>query len=140
MEATTSKLVGLPQDTVAAAGHLAGRLLLSPIFILAGWGKIGGYAATQHYMEAMGVPGMLLPLVIALELGGGIALLLGCQTRLAALALALFTLLAAFIFHSNFADHTQSIMFMKNLGMSGGLLMLAALGGGAWSLDGRRKA
>ena len=123
----------------AAAGQLAARLLLGPVFVIAGWGKIGGYAATQGYMEAMGVPGMLLPLVIALELGAGLALMVGCQTRLAALALAVFTLLAGFIFHGNFADQMQAIMFMKNLGMSGGLLMLAALGGGAWSLDGRRR-
>ena len=120
--------------------NLVGRILLAHIFLLAGIGKLGaGYAATQGYMEAMGVPGMLLPLVIALELGAGLALMVGCQTRLAALALAVFTLLAGFIFHGNFADQMQAIMFMKNLGMSGGLLMLAALGGGAWSLDGRRR-
>ena len=139
MEATTSTTAGVSQGAIAAAGQLAARLLLGPVFVIAGWGKIGGYAATQGYMEAMGVPGMLLPLVIALELGAGLALMVGCQTRLAALALAVFTLLAGFIFHGNFADQMQAIMFMKNLGMSGGLLMLAALGGGAWSLDGRRR-
>lgn len=127
------------QGSLNALALLAGRVLMATIFVQAGWHKITGYAATQGYMDAMGVPGALLPLVIVLELGAGIALIIGCQTRLAALALAGFTLVAGFIFHANFADQMQSIMFMKNLAMAGGLLVLAASGPGAWSVEARRK-
>jgi putative oxidoreductase len=137
MEATMNKAI-TQAPALTAGGQLAGRALLGLVFALAGWSKIGGYAGTQGYMEAMGVPGGLLPLVIALELGAGIALLVGWQTRLAALALAGFTLAAGFIFHANLADQMQSILFMKNLAMSGGLLVIAAVGAGAWSVDGRR--
>jgi putative oxidoreductase len=115
---------------------LAGRVLMSAIFIMAGINKLGtGYAGTQGYMESMGVPGMLLPLVIALEIGGGLALLVGFKTRIAALLLAGFTLLAALLFHFNFSDQMQSILFMKNLAISGGLLYILATGAGAWSID-----
>ena len=117
---------------------LAARALLSQIFILAGISKITGFAGTQAYMDSMGVPGALLPLVIAVELGGGLALLLGFQTRVVALALAGFSIVAGAIFHNNFADQMQMILFMKNLAMAGGLLLLVNAGAGAWSLDARR--
>lgn len=118
-----------------ATFSLLGRLGLSLIFIISGWGKIAGYAATQQYMEAMGVPGSLLPLVIALELGGGLAILAGGFTRAIALALAGFSLASAALFHGNLGDATQAIMFWKNVAMAGGFLMLAANGAGALSLD-----
>jgi putative oxidoreductase len=118
---------------------LIARLLLAQIFLLAGIGKLGaGYASTQGYMAAMGVPGVLLPLVIALEIGGGLALIAGFLTRWAALALAGFCLVSAAIFHTNFGDSMQMIMFMKNLAMAGGLLVLSVHGPGAWSVDARR--
>lgn len=117
---------------------LLARLLLAHIFLLAGFGKITGYAGTQGYMESMGVPGALLPLVIVLEIGGGLALIVGLFTRWAALALALFCVAAALIFHRNFADQMQMIQFMKNLAMAGGLLLLYVQGGGAFSIDARR--
>ena len=117
--------------------NLAGRVLLAHIFLLAGINKITGYSGTQGYMEAMGVPGMLLPLVILLEIGGALALIAGWQTRLAAYALALFSIVSALIFHSNLGDQMQMIMFMKNWAMAGGLLVLAANGAGAFSLDNR---
>ena len=120
--------------------NLAGRILLAHIFLLAGLNKITGYSGTQGYMEAMGVPGMLLPLVILLEVGGALALIVGWQTRWAAYALALFSIVAALIFHSNLSDQTQMILFMKNWALAGGLLVLAANGAGAFSLDGRAKA
>ena len=113
----------------------AGRLLLSLMFILAGYNKMGGYAGTQGYMEAMGVPGGLLPLVIILELLGGLVLLVGWNTRIIAFLLAGFTLLANLMFHNNLADQMQYLLFMKNLSIAGGLLMLTALGGGAYSVD-----
>ena len=117
--------------------NLAGRILLAHIFLLAGINKITGYSGTQGYMEAMGVPGMLLPLVILLEIGGALALIAGWQTRLAAYALALFSIVSALIFHSNLGDQMQMILFMKNWAMAGGLLVLAANGAGAYSLDNR---
>lgn len=116
-------------------GVLVARILMPILFITAGWGKITGYAGTQQYMEAMGVPGALLPLTILLEFGGGLAILFGFLTRTTALITALFTLLTAFLFHSNFAEGVNSIMFMKNLTISGGYLLLAVFGPGAISLD-----
>jgi len=86
----------------------------------------------------MGVPGALLPLVIATELGGGLLIVLGLWTRLAALALAGFSLLAALLFHSNLGDQMQMILFLKNFAIAGGFLFLFAHGAGAWSLDARR--
>jgi len=115
----------------------AGRVLLSIIFLSAGYGKIMGYTGTQGYMEKFGVPGELLPLVIVTELGGGLALLLGWKTRWAALALAGFCVLSALLFHLDFASKIQTIMFMKNLGLAGGFLVLAAAGPGALSMDER---
>jgi putative oxidoreductase len=120
--------------------NLAGRILLAHIFLLAGLNKISGYSGTQGYMEAMGVPGELLPLVILLEIGGALALIAGWQTRLAAYALAVFCVVSALIFHSNLADQMQMILFMKNWAMAGGLLVLAANGAGAFSLDNRQRA
>lgn len=114
------------------------RIFLGHIFLLAGVSKIGAYQATQGYMDAMGVPGMLLPLVILLEVGAGFAIIAGWQTRWASVVLAVFTAIAAVIFHNNFADQTQMIMFMKNIAISGGLLLLAVHGAGAFSLDNRR--
>ena len=117
---------------------LIARVLLSHMFILAGYGKIMGYAGTQAYMASHGVPGMLLPLVILLELGGGIAILVGWQTRWTAYALAVFTVVAALIFHCHLGDQVQKIMFMKNLTIAGGFLLLAQYGAGAYSLDNRK--
>ncbi|HEY0972902.1 MAG TPA: DoxX family protein [Solimonas sp.] len=114
---------------------LVGRLLIALIFVGAGYGKIGGYAGTQAYMESMSVPGGLLPLVILVELGGGLAIVLGFLTRFAALGLAIFSVLSAFLFHANFADQMQQILFMKNLAMAGGFLFLVGNGAGPLSLD-----
>lgn len=114
------------------------RLFLAQIFLLSGIAKIGDYAGTQGYMEAMGIPGTLLPLVIALEAGGGLAIIVGWQTRLVAIALALFTLAAAAIFHNDFADQVQMIIFMKNIAIAGGFILLAVHGAGGYSLDSRR--
>lgn len=116
------------------------RVLLGHIFVLAGLSKMGAgaYAGTQGYMEAMGVPGMLLPLVILLEAAGGIAIVIGWQTRWASYALAGFTIIAAIIFHRNLADQMQMILFMKNFAIAGGLLLLAEHGAGAFSLDNRK--
>lgn len=116
------------------------RLFLAQMFLLSGIFKISGYAGTQGYMEAMGVPGMLLPLVIALEIGGGLAIIAGWQTRLVSIVLAAFTLAAAAIFHNNLADQTQMIMFMKNIAIAGGFILLAVHGAGGYSWDNRTKS
>jgi len=119
---------------------LAGRLLLVTIFAVSGFGKLTQYAGTQAYMAAVGVPGSLLPLVIATEIGGALAIAIGWKTRWAAIALAGFSLVSAALFHANFADQIQSIMFMKNVSMAGGFLILAAFGPGALSIDQRAAA
>lgn len=123
-------------DRFRAPLDLFGRVLLSVIFLVAGYSKIGGYAGTAGYMESMGVPGALLPLVIVTELGGGLALLLGLMVRPVAIALAGFCILSAILFHGA-QDQVNQIMLMKNFAIAGGLLVLAAHGAGAWSLDAR---
>lgn len=125
---------------VHAALLLAGRILLVAIFLIAGIDKIGNYANTQAYMAANGVPGALLPAVIALEIGAALAVILGWFTRPGALALAVFSALAALLFHFAPDDQIQMILFMKNWSMAGGLLVLAAAGPGPWSIDARRGA
>ncbi len=117
------------------AGVLLARILMPVLFIVAGWGKITGYAGTQQYMEAMGVPGFLLPLTILLEFGGGLAILFGFLTRTTAIITAVFTLLTAFLFHSDFTQGPNSVMFMKNFTIAGGYLLLAIFGPGAYSID-----
>ncbi|WP_409160395.1 DoxX family protein [Pectobacterium sp. B2J-2] len=115
---------------------LVARILMPILFIVAGYGKLGdAYAGTQQYMQAMGVPAFLLPLTILLELGGGLAVLFGLLTRTVALFTAGFTLLTALIFHTNFAEGMNQMMFMKNLTIAGGYLLLAVTGPGAFSID-----
>jgi putative oxidoreductase len=124
-------------NTVQKVSELAGRILLSALFLISGLGKLGAYAGTAGYMSSAGLPGALLPVVIAVEVLGALALIVGWQTRVAALALAGFSLLAALIFHTHFADQIQTIMFLKNVSIAGGLLLLVANGAGPLSLDRR---
>lgn len=119
--------------------NLSARLLMSCIFIVAGWDKIASYAGVQGFMRSIGVPGTLLPLVILVELGGALALLVGYQTRIAAFALAGFALLAGSLVHFHPGDHENMIVFMDNLAMVGGLLLFVQYGGGTLSVDGRLK-
>jgi putative oxidoreductase len=118
----------------------AGRVLISLIFVMSGISKLGSFAGTQAYMESVGVPGMLLPVVIAVELLGGLAIILGWHTRLAAFLLAGFTLLSGILFHANFGDQMQMIMFMKNLALAGGFLMIVSHGAGPYSIDNRKRS
>jgi putative oxidoreductase len=117
-----------------SAVSLIARILLSIIFLSAGYGKITGYAGTEAYMQQHGVPGMLLPAVIALELLGGLAIVFGIGARYAGLALGLFSILAAAIFHHDFGDQMQAMNFMKDLAIAGGLLLLFANGSGAYAV------
>jgi putative oxidoreductase len=123
--------------TIYSVFELLGRILMAGMFLQSGIGKIGNYAGTGHYMAAKGVPSTLLPLVIILEVGGSIAIILGWKTRLFAFLLAGFCILTALFFHPNFADQTQSIMFMKNISIAGGFLIIFACGAGNFSLDGK---
>ena len=111
-----------------------GRVMMSIMFIQAGIGKMFGYADTQGYMESHGVSGMLLPLVLLTEAGGGLCVLLGLFTRWAAIALAGFCVLAAIFFHWHPDDQMQMINFMKNITIAGGFLVLAGSGPGALAL------
>jgi putative oxidoreductase len=125
-------------DQAAPYLRLIGRILLSIIFIQSGWSKIFGYAGTMEHMDAAGVPGALLPLVILTELGGGLLVLVGLWTRYAAIALAGFCVLAAWFFHYHPGDMGQMINFMKNITIAGGFLVLAGSDPGALALDNRR--
>lgn len=120
------------QPNTDAVLALIARVLMAYIFLVAGWGKISAYSATVGYMESMGVPGALLPLTILVEFGGGLALLFGFQARFAAFGLGLFSVMTAFIFHDGAQD---SINFMKNFAMAGGLFFLMLHGAGKMSLD-----
>jgi putative oxidoreductase len=125
---------------------LAGRLLLAALFLPAGIGKITGFAGTVGYIGSVGLPLPTVAAVVAIlvEVGGGLALIAGFGTRVAALVLALFTLVASFFFHNYWgvpADQAfvQQLLFFKNVGVVGGLFVLVAHGAGAWSVDARRQ-
>ena len=120
---------------------LLGRAMLAAIFIVAGFSKLGpAYAGTQAYMDSVGVPGLLLPAVIAVEILGGIAILIGFQTRIAAALLFGFTMLTALLFHSDFSQQMQSILFMKNIAIAGAFLVLFSQGPGQWAFNPQLKS
>jgi len=120
--------------------NIAGRVLLAHMFVISGYAKFAGYAGTQAYMSSKGVPGEMLPLVILLELGGGVAIIAGFMTRWVSLALALFCIASAILFHMDFVNQMQSINFMKNFAMAGGFLLLAQTGAPYFSIDAMRGA
>jgi putative oxidoreductase len=119
----------------AAAGLLVSRLLLGFIFVHEGLSIIGSYDGAVAYMHKFGVPGRLLPAVIALELGGGLLIATGAFARLVALAFAAFCILTAVLFHRQFGDSNQFLHFQKDLAIAGGFLALAVSGPGNWSVD-----
>ena len=130
------------ENISTGAVPLAGRVLLSLIFLSAGWGKIGGWEGTAGYMASVGMP--LVPFflagTIAVELLGGLSLLLGIKSRVGATALFLFLIPTTLIFHAFWnlegqEQYMQSLMFLKNLAIMGGLAMIAAFGSGRFSLD-----
>lgn len=118
-------------------GLLAGRLLLAYLFIVAGYGKIGGFAGTAKYMASKGMPmaEALLVGTIIIELIGGLMLAIGWKARLAAWAIFLFIIPTTIIFHPVWADASQMIQFNKNLAIMGGMLYVAFMGPGKLSLD-----
>lgn len=121
---------------------LVGRVLLSVMFIMSGLQKFGGIEGTAGYISSVGLPAAtaLAWLAAIFETVVGIAILVGFQTKAAALLLAAFCAFAAFVFHYVPADQMQMIMFMKNLTIAGGLLVLFVAGPGALSVDARRGA
>tara|TARA_R110001599_G_scaffold85759_1_gene230165 strand:- start:83790 stop:84197 length:408 start_codon:yes stop_codon:yes gene_type:complete len=120
---------------------LIGRILLAIIFIMAGLMKLGSVGGTAGYMASMGVPmsGLLVWVVIAVEVLGGIAVLIGFMTAPAAYVLAAFCIASGFLAHFDPADQAQFTSFLKNLAMAGGFLVLAVSGPGSLSVDARRK-
>jgi putative oxidoreductase len=117
------------------AATLLGRLLLSALFLHEAWSKLTAYPAAVAYAQAFGVPAQLLPLAIAAELGCGILILVGYQTRIAALILAAFCIVTAVLFHTKFGIRNELLHFEKDLAIAGGLLILFAHGAGAWAVD-----
>ncbi|MGQ0688145.1 MAG: DoxX family protein [Limnobacter sp.] len=129
-------------NTLAPTIALIGRVLLAAMFVLAGFDKIGGFEGTAGYIGSVGLPfpEVLTMLTIAVEIGAGLALIVGFQVRIAALLLAGFTLAASVLFHNYWAmpaeqAYVQQLMFMKNVSVAGGLLMIVALGGGTLGLS-----
>ena len=125
---------------VAKLAPVTGRIMIGGMFAMAGASKIGAYAGAQGYMESVGLPGALLPAVIAFEIGAGLILIAGWQTRIIAFLLAGFTLMTALMFHFDLADHVQSLFFFNNVAIAGGLLALAGLGAGPLSIDQRKQS
>jgi putative oxidoreductase len=129
----------------APAAALLGRLLIAVVFVPAGFAKLGDLAGNMAFTASGGLPGAFVFPALALEILAGVAILVGWQTRWAALGLAAFTLVTGVLYHYLPAQaleggeaFVQTLMFQKNLAIAGGLLVLAGLGGGAWSLDARQ--
>jgi putative oxidoreductase len=116
-----------------------GRVLLAVLFVMSGISKLTDPAGTIGYIQSahLPLPNIAYGIALAVELLGGILLIVGYRTRLVALVLAVFTVAAAIGFHAHFADQNQMIHFMKNIAITGGLLQVVAFGAGAFSLDSR---
>lgn len=141
--ATQAAVPGARSWAVRNIGDIAsfaGRVMISPLFLLSGWGKVSAPTATIGYIGSVGLPLAVLGFAIAvvIEIGGGLALLLGYRARIAATLMAVFSIAAAFGFHRNFADPNQIVHFMKNVAIAGGLLQILAFGAGRFSLDAKR--
>lgn len=140
--ATQSHIQDLSDSpAISTAVPLVGRILMAAIFLISGLGKIAAPAGTIGYIASAGLPFPQLGLAIAVfvEVLGGIALIAGYRTRIAAAVLAIFCAATAFSFHFNLADQNQFIHFLKNIAMVGGLLQVVAFGAGRFSLDARRR-
>ena len=138
MAITTTTAIVRQYDGAA----LVGRILLAALFIISGFGKIGGFEGTAGYIASKGLPmpQVLATLTILIELGGGIMLAVGWKARWAALAIAVFTLLAAVLFHPYWTVTGPARMgefnsFWKNVSITGGMLMVFAFGPGRYSVD-----
>lgn len=123
-----------------ASADLMGRIAIAILFLLAGTQKVQYFDGSAQYMASVGLPDFLLPAVIALEILGALTIIVGYQTRIIAFILAGFTATTAIIFHNNFSDQIQFLMFFKNIAIAGGFLILAAHGPGRYSLDARKQS
>lgn len=134
--ATQSSALSVNANDVAATG---GRLLIAGIFMLSGWSKLADPAGTIGYIQSVGLPlpQLALAIAIAVELIGGVLLVLGYKTKIVAAALALFTITTAVFFHSALGDQNQFIHFFKNVAIVGGLLQVIAFGAGRLSIESR---
>ena len=133
--------------TYQSALNLIGRILIVALFLPAGLSKLAGFEGTLGYFASLGIPAptFALAVTIVIEIVGGIALLVGFQTRLVAIILALFTLVAAVTGHAFWAAPADAafiaqLLFFKNIAVMGGLLVLASAGAGSFSIDGRKAA
>ena len=143
----STTVIAKPVSGAQNVAALVGRLLIAALFLPAGINKLMGFSGTVGYITSAGLPLPEIAAVVAIlvEIGGGIALIVGFQTRWAALAMGLFTLVASFFFHKFWAVEQAQYMgqylnFFKNLAITGGLLNIFAFGAGAFSIDGRRNA
>ncbi len=130
-----------PSASLTGVSSALGRVLISAIFLFSGFSKITAPAATIGFIESVGLPAPELAylLAVVVEIGGGLALIAGFQTRWVAAALAGFSLATAIVFHNALSDQNQFIHFFKNVAMAGGLLQVVAFGGGRYSIDGFRR-
>ena len=119
--------------------ELIGRIFISLVFLIAGFGKIFSYDNTIDYMESFGVPAYLLIPAIIVEILFPLLVIIGYKTKFSALILALFSMLLALVFHTNFSNQMQLMSFLKNLALSGGFLIIFINGGGKFSIDQRFK-
>ena len=129
--------VSAPSLTLQDGAALAGRILLAAIFVLSGVTKLGAVEGTIGYIASVGLPfaDAIFYAVVALEIIGGLMLVVGLKTRLTAVALGAFSILAAVTFHADFTDQNQMIHFLKNFALAGGLLQVAAFGSGRLALS-----
>jgi putative oxidoreductase len=137
---TNTSVAGTGATSNSSVTILLGRILLAVIFLLSGFGKLTAIAGTAGYFGSLGLP---LPTVTAIVVGliellGGLAILVGFQTRTVAWVLAVFTIATGLVAHMNWADQMQMINFLKNLAITGGFIVLASSGAGAYSIDAKR--
>ena len=117
-----------------------GRIFLSTLFLIEGTNKIFNYEETIQYMENFGVPGYLAIPAIILEILFPLLLIIGYQTKIAALVMMIFTIVVAIIFHTNFDDHMQFITFFKDIAIAGGFIIIFVNGAGKFSVDYKLKS
>ena len=123
-------------ETSNSSVLLVARCLLAALFLWSGIGKITGYDEAGQFMVQHGTIGLLLPVAIVVEIGGAVLLIVGLKVRFAAAALAGFCVVTALLFHANFTDRAQTVHFLKNVALAGGLLALYVSGPGRLSFDG----
>ena len=118
---------------------LVGRILISALFLINGMFKISNYEGTIGWMESFGMPGMFIVPAIIVEIAGPVLIIIGYKTKFAAGLLSLFCITTAFIFHNDFANQMQTIAFLKNFGLAGGFLFIAANGPKEWAIEKKKR-